>query len=134
MRTILLALLLVALAGCRTEIVSKRFDENHNLVSSVTFSSPNYSRGCLDVIVKPDGQIWATYQNDASSDWILGRTLQVIGPDIARIFVSPITIPLNAIMGNKTEPPSEIHGCGGMFEGLYGGDDEPDEPDDTEEG
>ena len=127
MRTTFGLLILLLLISCRTEIVSLRFDGNENLIGQVTFSSPNYSRGCLDVIIKPDGEIWATYQNDASTDWILGRTLQVIGPDIARIFFSPITIPLNAIMGTKPEPPSEIHGCGGMFENQ----DEEDE-DETE--
>ena len=74
-----------------------------------------YGRGCFDVKIEAGGNVWITLQADATSDWVVGRSLPQLAAAALGALVAPIDI-IKGLLGIESTPPSEVHGCGGIFE------------------
>jgi hypothetical protein len=82
-----------------------------------------YGRGCVAVEVTEGGQtIHVTVQQDGTTDWIVGRALPSAvreGVTAAMAFLNGPFDVIKAALGREPAPPpppSEIHGCGGLFD------------------
>lgn len=113
------ALFFVFLFGCKTytSITVNEFNDQQKIVKTTTITSEDYGRACMDAWIEADGKIWVTHQTDASSDWILGRVVSAIGPEVVAAFVSPFEMVISALSGrDQIESPSGLHGCGGIYQ------------------
>lgn len=119
-RELVLGLLL--LVGCAGAGAPIRYTHGE---TTVQIDPAFAGRGCLDLIIEPNGQTWITVQQDGSSDWGGFRALVAIVPETVQVVVvsvmagvgAPFELIAQAFGGTlKAErpamsPPSPIHGC-----------------------
>jgi len=87
----------------------------------VSLGSELASRGCIALDVSAEGDTSFILQQDGSSDWSTVRGLVSIIPETVAVVLNPISTPIGALVDalagrQPIEPPSEIHGCTGLFE------------------
>lgn len=126
-----LALLGLALLGldCASGPVELHFVPIEGMVGekvrldSVVVDPSFYSRGCLAVDIQGGGEnVSITIQQDGTSDWIVGRAAPGIARDAVVAALAFLNAPFDIVKGLLEIPPtqlpepSEIHGCGGLFE------------------
>ena len=123
------ALVVLALAGCASSRIELDFargepekagvlrggEAARHVLEHVEIDPGFYGRGCFDVRIEANGDVWITLQADATSDWIIGRSLPQLAAAALGALVSPIDI-IKDLLGIKPTPPNEVHGCGGIFE------------------
>lgn len=125
--------LLVGMMGCaglegqdvQSRPILKRtlLDKAGKVTGSVEVSllAELVSRGCMALDISPEGEVAFILQQDGSGDWSTVRGLVSIIPETVAVAMNPISTPIAAIVEALSgrppmEPPSEIHGCAGLYE------------------
>lgn len=89
-------------------------------LTKMTVDPRFYSRGCVALEVEGD-EVRFAIQQDGTSDWVIGRAIPAMGREVALGLTAFAKAPIDLIQGllgqtpSKPEPPSDVHGCGGLF-------------------
>lgn len=133
MRGAALALLALLLSACATGDVTFEFTpvEGRKVggvyeapetvrLSKMTVAPRWYSRGCVALEVEGEHVRFAI-QQDGTSDWVIGRSAPTVVQGIVTSALAFANAPAKVLMhlvgvpSEETAPPSEVHGCGGLF-------------------
>ncbi len=112
-----LCLLLLA-TGCMTVETARLNDQG---VPVETSRTTIYGRGCVAVTISADGAVDMVSQQDGTTDWIGVRILSAIADEAVSAALGFLEVPFDILaklvgIERKLDPPSPIHGCGGVFE------------------
>jgi len=132
---LMILLLLLGCADMSTQGANERpilertiLDTEGNPVGevSVSLAAELVSRGCIALDISTEGQVSFILQQDGSGDWSTVRGIVSIVPETVAVVMNPISTPIAALVealsGRPTiQPPSEIHGCEGLFVGYEAG-------------